>query len=559
MHRPHSPKAAPSAASPPVPVPAAPDGTGQRRRAVLNAALAAGAATALTAAGCGATGEPGKGSPSADGPGKSPGPTPARPASPGPTPARPDWPALGRSLDGLFVRPGDSAYASARQLYNTRFDALKPAAVAYVRHEDDVRECLAFARSARVPVAIRSGGHSYAGWSSGNGKLVIDVSAIARVDANGTIGAGAKLIDVYRGLAGHGRTVPGGSCPTVGISGLTLGGGHGVTSRAYGLTCDNLISATLVTADGSTLTADADRNPDLFWALRGAGNGNFGVVTELRFRTRPAPPAVSGFLAYPWSRAQAVIGAWQEWGPEQPDEIWSSAHLDAGPGGGTPTVSVAVFSLGTYGDLQNAVDRLAEKIGASASSVSLRPHSFLETMLLYAGCSGLTDAQCHLPGPTPGRDEGGALQREAYAAASDFFDRPLSGAGLRALIDRAEAFTRIPVDQGGGEGSIALTALGGAVNRVDPQATAFVHRRSRVLAQYIGAWQSGTSGAAQQDWLKTTHAAMRRYASGAAYQNYVDPDLADWRKAYYGPSADRLARLKERYDPARLFTFPQSF
>ncbi|MFC9249402.1 FAD-binding oxidoreductase [Streptomyces sp. NPDC057136] len=553
MNRPYSPKAP----TPPIP----PAGPAPHRRTVLSAGLAAGAAAALSAAtGCSANGD-GAGGASATGLPKSPGPTPARPASPGPSSpgtASPDWPALDRSLDGLLVRPGDADYASARQLYNIRFDTLKPAAVAYVRHEDDVRACLAFARSAGTPVAIRSGGHSYAGWSSGNGRLVIDVSSLARVDTNGTVGAGAKLIDVYRGLARHGRTVPGGSCPTVGISGLTLGGGHGVASRAYGLTCDNLTSATLVTADGSALTADADHHPDLFWALRGAGNGNFGVVTELRFRTRPAPSTVSGFLSYPWSRAQAVLAAWQEWGPEQPDEIWSSAHLDAGPGGGMPTLSIAAFSLGTYGDLQNAVDRLADKIGASASSVSLRRHSFLEAMLVYAGCSGLTDAQCHLPGTTPGRNEGGALQREAYAAASDFFDRPLSAAGLRALIDRAEAFTRIPVEQGGGGGSITLTALGGAINRVDPQATAFVHRRSRVLAQYIGAWQPGTSGTAQQGWLKTTHAALRRYASGAAYQNYVDPDLGDWRKAYYGTSADRLARLKERYDPTRLFTFPQS-
>ncbi|GAA3003240.1 FAD-binding oxidoreductase [Streptomyces fulvorobeus] len=566
MTRPHHPKAAsPTPQAPPEPQlpPEVPSPFG--RRAVLGIGLATGAGAALTAAtGCGANGGPGAAGPSATGRSRPSDPaSPTLPSSspsrsPAAGPASADWPALGRSLDGLLVRPGDTAYATARQLYNTRFDPLKPAAVAYVRHEGDVRECLAFARAAGTPVAIRSGGHSYAGWSSGTGTLVIDVSPLARVDANGTIGAGARLVDVYRGLARHSRTVPGGSCPTVGISGLTLGGGHGVTSRAYGLTCDNLTSATLVTADGSTLTADADQHADLFWALRGAGNGNFGVVTELRFRTRPAPSTVTGFLSYPWSRAQAVLAAWQRWGPEQPDEIWSAVRLDAGPGGGTPTVSVATLSLGTYGDLQNAVDRLADMIGASASSVSLRPRGFLDAMLVQAGCSGLTEAQCHLPGPTPGRDEGGALQREAYAASSAFFDRPLSGAGLRALIDRAEAFTRITVEQGGGGGSVLLTALGGAINRVDPQATAFVHRGSRVLAQYVGAWRPGTSGAAQQSWLKKTHGALRRYASGAAYQNYVDPQLADWRKAYYGAAADRLGRVKERYDPTRFFTFPQS-
>ncbi|MGC5008090.1 FAD-binding oxidoreductase [Streptomyces sp. DT203] len=487
--------------------------------------------------------------------------TPSKPpaSSASATPKGPaNWSALAKSLEGTLVRPGDATYPTARQLYNTRFDNLKPAAVAYVRHEADIRECLAFARRSATPVSIRSGGHSYAGWSSGNGRLVIDVSSLSRVDRDGTIGAGAKLVDVYWGLSRHGLTIPGGSCPTVGISGLTLGGGHGVASRAYGLTCDSLTAATLVTADGKTVTADAKHHPDLFWALRGAGNGNFGVVTELKFRTRPAPQTVMAYMSWPWSRAQSVITAWQAWGPDQPDEIWSSAHLAAGPGGGRPTVSIAAFSLGTYGDLQNAVDRLADRIGASATSVSLRRRSYQDSMLVYAGCSTITEAQCHLPGRTPGRTPQGTLQRETYAAASDFFDHSLPPAGVRALLHRAEAFTRIGVHPSGGGGSIALTALGGAINRVAPGSTAFVHRRSRMLAQYIGSWRPGTAGTAQQNWLKGTHAALHPYASGAAYQNYTDPKLNDWRQAYYGTAAGRLTRLKRQYDPGRLFTFPQA-
>ncbi|MBT2488881.1 FAD-binding oxidoreductase [Streptomyces sp. ISL-96] len=478
-----------------------------------------------------------------------------------PTPT-PTWTALARSLEGPLIRPEDAAYKTARQLYNTRFDNLKPAAVAYVANEADVKECLAFAKTHRTQVAIRNGGHSYAGWSTGTGRLVIDVSKLAQVKATGTaatIGAGAKLIDVYQSLARQGgRTIPAGSCPTVGISGLTLGGGHGVVSRAYGLTCDSLTSATLITAAGERLRCTPTEHPDLFWALRGAGNGNFGVVTELTFRTHPAPAAVTAFLSWPWAKAQAVITAWQEWGPDQPDEIWSSAHLAAGPGGVTPTVSISAFSLGGYTELQNAVDRLADKIGAPARSVSLRRRSYQESMLVYAGCAGFSDAQCHLPGTTPGRTPQGALGRETYAARSDFFDRSLSPAGVRALLAQTEAFTRIPVSRDGGGGSIALTALGGAVNRVDPLATAFVHRRQRMLAQYIGAWRAGTSGTAQQTWLKNAHGAMRRYASGAAYQNYTDATLTDWRKAYYGAAADRLTTLKKHYDPDRLFDFPQA-
>jgi FAD/FMN-containing dehydrogenase len=465
-----------------------------------------------------------------------------------------NWSALARDLDGPLVRPGDADWKAARQLYNTRFDSLKPAAVAYVAGTDDIRTALAYARAHALHVAIRNGGHSYAGWSSGNGRLIVDVSKLNRVRASGgtaVVGAGAKLIDVYRALAAKGVTIPAGSCPTVGVSGLTLGGGHGVVSRAYGLTCDSLTRATLVTADGKQLTADATDHKDLFWALRGAGNGNFGVVTELHFRTHPAPQAVTANLSWPWSRAAAVMKAWQEWGPAQPDEIWSSLHL-ANHAGGTPTVSVSVFSLGTYGELHNAVDRLADRVGAPASSVSLRRRGYEEAMEIYAGCSSFsTDAQCHLPGSTPGRSRQGALGRETYAARSDFYDRSLSAAGIQALLKQIKSVR-------GGSGSIAFTALGGAVNRVSPTATAFVHRRSRMLAQYIAAWRAGTSGSTAQSWLASAHTAMKPYASGAAYQNYTDPTLSNWRKAYYGDAAARLAKIKEQYDPNRFFTYPQA-
>ncbi|MFD3382172.1 MULTISPECIES: FAD-binding oxidoreductase [unclassified Streptomyces] len=462
--------------------------------------------------------------------------------------------ALARDLDGPLVRPGEANWAAARQLYNTRFDSLRPTAVAYVAHAEDIRTTLAYARSRSVPVSIRNGGHSYAGWSSGDGRLILDISKLSKVRASGNeavIGAGAKLIDVYRTLAAKGVTIPAGSCPTVGVSGLTLGGGHGVVSRAYGLTCDSLTQATLITAAGKQLTASATENEDLFWALRGAGNGNFGVVTELRFRTHPAPQGVAAFMSWPWSRAAAVLGAWQEWGPDQPDEIWSSCHFE-NAAGGTPTVSVSAFSLGTYGELQNAVDRLADRIGASARSVSLKRRSYEESMEVYAGCSAFPDdAQCHLPGATPGRSPQGALGRETYAGRSDFFDRSISAAGIQTLLAQISGVR-------GGTGSIALTALGGAINRIDPTATAFVHRRSRMLAQYIAAWRPGTSATTSTTWLTQAHTAMKPHASGAAYQNYTDPTLPNWRQAYYGEAAPRLKTLKRKYDPETFFKFPQS-
>ncbi|MET8766564.1 FAD-binding oxidoreductase [Streptomyces sp. NPDC004658] len=517
------------------------------RRTFISGGAAALATTALTACGAGAS------TPAAEHPG-----TPSRSSSltalrTTSATAAANWAALARDLDGTLVRPGDASWSTAHQLYNTRFDGLRPAAVAYVAHAADIRTTLAYAHAHGVKVSIRNGGHSYAGYSSGDNRLIVDVSRLNRVRASGgqaVVGAGAKLIDVYRALAAKGVTIPAGSCPTVGVSGLVLGGGHGVASRAYGLTCDSLTQATLITADGTQLTANESTDKDLFWALRGAGNGNFGVVTELQFRTHPAPQAVTAYLTWPWSKAAKVLKAWQEWGPGQPDEIWSSLHLACSPGR-TPAISVACFSLGTYGELQNAVDRLAHLAGADASSVSLRRRGYEEAMEIYAGCSSFsTDAQCHLPGSTPGRSPQGRLGRETYAARSDFFDRSLSAAGIQTVLKQIAAVR-------GGAGSIAFTALGGAVNRVSPTATAFVHRRSRMLAQYIASWGAGASGSTAQSWLTSAHQAMKPYASGAAYQNYSDPTLKDWKKAYYGDAAARLAKVKKQYDPQRFFSYAQ--
>src|ERR1700745_201743 len=230
-------------------------------------------------------------SPTASAAGTTPGGATSGAAAPTttPSPSPADWTALGRDLPGPLVRPGESAYTVSKRLFDPRFDSLHPAGIPYCRNPHDVATCLAFVRKFGVPVAARCGGHSYAGWSSTSG-LIIDVTRMSGVNVSGstaTVGAGTRLIDFYSGLAAHGRGVPGGSCPTVGIAGLTLGGGVGVVSRAYGLTSDNVQSLQIATADGQVRTCSATQNPDLFWACRGGGGGNFGVVTAFHFRTQP--------------------------------------------------------------------------------------------------------------------------------------------------------------------------------------------------------------------------------------------------------------------------------
>src|ERR1700733_323807 len=297
-------------------------GQAPARRAFLRLAAAAGGASLLSA--CSGKGSPPAASGSTvaaslDSTGSAAVSARASAASGPPNSA--DWKALARDLSGPLIRPGEAGYTTAKELFDPRFDSLRPAGVAYCRTPHDVATSLAFVRKYGIPVAARCGGHSYAGWSSTSG-LIIDVTRMAGVQVDGstaTVGAGTRPIDFYSGLAAQGRAVPGGSCPTVGISGLTLGGGVGVVARAYGLTCDNLQSVQLVTADGTIRTCDPSENSDLFWACRGGGGGNFGVATSFTFGTHPAGDIVVFFLYWPWAQAEQVLSAWQSWAPEHPD------------------------------------------------------------------------------------------------------------------------------------------------------------------------------------------------------------------------------------------------
>ena len=478
----------------------------------------------------------------------------------GPTSA--DWSALARDLSGPLVRPGDSAYPVGRRLFDPRFDSLKPAGIAYCRNPHDVATCLTFVRTYEIPVAARSGGHSYAGWSSNNGGLIVDVTRMNAVDVSGstvTVGAGTHLVDFYNGLAARGKMVPGGSCPTVGIAGLTLGGGVGVIARAHGLTCDVLESVTLVAANGSVLTADASQHSDLFWACRGGGGGNFGVATSFTFRTVASTDVVLFFLSWPWSRAARVTAAWQSWAPHAPDALWSNMRLSAVTGGGTPLfVQVGGTYLGSVGDAAKLLEQLYDTIGSDPTEPFLEQTSYLRAMMVEAGCSRLGVQACHLPWQAPG----GQLGRVPQYTKSDYFTKPLSGAGIAALLHGVETAGSV-AGAPGGAGGVEFGALGGAINRVKPNATAFVHRNALFGAQYTTNWDAsaGTTGAGvarQHAWLRSFWSSMRPYASGQAYQNYIDPDLTNWKQAYYGANYPRLAAIKATYDPTRLFSFPQA-
>ncbi|MGW0589241.1 FAD-binding oxidoreductase [Streptosporangium sp. NPDC002607] len=459
-------------------------------------------------------------------------------AASGPRPA--DWRALADGLAGKVIRPGDASYDSARRLFNPTFDAVRPAGVAYCANPSDVAECVGFARRLNVPLAVRSGGHSYAGWSTGTG-LVLDVSRMGKVShtaGRARVGAGAKLIDVYDRLAASGVSIPAGTCATVGVSGLALGGGIGVVSRKYGLTCDVMESVQIVTADGQLLTCDANHNADLYWASRGGGGGNLGVAVSFEFRTHPAREVTVFFLHWPWSKAARALRAWQAWGPSAPDALWSGMHLSRDGG---MDVQVVGLYLGGKADCERLLDRLADAAGSPSSSY-VRQTSYRQAMLTMAGCGSLSVTQCHLGGSLPGQTRGGRLSRDTFTAKSHMAYRPLSEAGAGTLVAQVAR---------PGNHTVLLDALGGAVARVRPDATAFPHRAALYSVQYY----AHRAGAAA--WARTAHAAMRPHFGDHAYVNYIDPELGGWRAAYYGANATRLAQIKAARDPGRLFRLPQ--
>ncbi len=453
---------------------------------------------------------------------------------------------LANELHGDVVLPADSVYEQARLLFDTRFDGVKPRAVVFCQSTGDVQRTVRWARKHAVRIVPRSGGHSYGGYSTTTG-VIVDVSRLNGVtlapNRRAVVGAGARLIDVYEKLAQHGRTVPAGSCPTVGIAGLALGGGVGFASRKYGLTCDNLVEATVVLADGSAVVANAHAHPDLYWALRGGGGGNFGIVTRLVFRTHPIGQVATYALEWPWSDAVKVVQAWQKLAPHAPDGFFSVLNLSSVVGGHARITSAGQL-FGSAERLRELVKPLADAGTPTRFTVTSR--SYMDAQEMWAGCSG-TIAECHLPPQ-------GQLGRSTFKGKSSFANKPLSLKGINAMIRQIEA----RITTGSGSGIILLDSYGGAINRVKKDTTAFVHRDALFSMQYLAYWDPSAAAELNLRWLRTFYAAMRPYVSPFAYQNYIDPELGNWEHAYYGANLDRLVAVKQRYDPQNVFRFRQS-
>lgn len=457
-----------------------------------------------------------------------------------------------RSLRGAVRGPvltSGPGYRRARAVYNQRFAGIRPEAVVQPLDTRDVQAVVRWAERFGVRLVARSGGHSYAGYSTVRNGVVVDLRRLRGIRVRGGarragVGAGAQLIDVYAALARRGGTIPAGTCPSVGVGGLALGGGYGLASRKLGLTADNVRALTIVTADGRARRVDRDSDRDLFWACRGGGGGSFGIVTGFELDVHRARSASWFSVSWPWSVASQAIAAWQQFAPDAPDALTSVLSL----GTGGPQVRALGQFFGSPAALRRLVRPLTRVPGAT---LSVGASAYFPLMLRWAGCLGDGLSACHTAGTRPG----GRLSRAAFHAKSDYVGRPLSARGRATMIRWIERRNSNPSQ---GSGALLLDAYGGAINRVRDDATAFVHRDQLFSIQYLAYFGGAAAGRASRAWIAAVHRAMRPFVSGQAYQNYIDADLRSWRRAYYGANLERLREVKAAYDPDFRFRFPQA-
>jgi FAD/FMN-containing dehydrogenase len=454
-----------------------------------------------------------------------------------------DWHRLAGTVRGRVFLPGDAGHRVHSDLFNRRYRDRRPAAVVCVADTADVQRAIAWAREHGVPLVARSTGHSFAGHSVNDG-LVIDLNRLSLAHADEstglvTVGGGARAGQLYAATRPYEIAVPVGTNPIVGMGGLTLGGGAEFASRRFGLTCDCLVETVLVTPDCQVLTCSSAENADLFWACRGGGGGNFGINVSFTFQAHPVPDVTTFSLTWEWPDAANVLDCWQRLVAAAPDDFSvslgaSTAGSNAAAAARSRTVTAAGQFFGSACDLDPILDPLLSTTRPTSRTVVERTFWEAKTHLMHATAA------------------------DAFALRTRYVTELISAEGLAAMLSQVERWPGSGSEDGGG---IGLFSWGGQINRVAPDDTAFAHRDTLFLASMHTAWGEDNDPAvvdANLRWLNDFHDAMSPYLSGASYQNFLDPELTDWRRAYYGANYPRLAAIKKAVDPDRVFDFEQA-
>jgi len=437
---------------------------------------------------------------------------------------------LGANFHGDLLLPGTDAYDAGRKVWNGMIDR-RPACIARCKSAGDVQAALQFARDNGLTVAVRGGGHNAAGLAVCDGGLVIDLGGMRDVvvDAKQRIaraGGGATWGDFDRATAEHGLATTGGAVSTTGIAGLTLGGGLGWLMRSYGMACDNLVGAEVVTADGRVVRASETENPDLLWGLRGGG-GNFGIVTMFEYALHPVSTIFGGMLLYPLASARDVLRVYREVTTSAPDALTVFAAMMHAPDGAA-VIGLVICYNGPADDGERAIKAFRD-FGPIAGEVGPMPYTALQSMLDGAFPEGL---QVH-------------WRSEFVQSIPD------------ALIDAAvSAFEKVPSPLS----ALMFEQFGGAVKRVPRDATAFDQRDSEYNLVIVSRWANPADAEPNVRWARDVSEVSKPYTNGRVYVNYIGageaPDRV--RAAFGADKFERLAQIKRKYDPTNVFRLNQN-
>jgi FAD/FMN-containing dehydrogenase len=463
---------------------------------------------------------------------------PAVTAEPPPAPlaapaaALPPLPNLSAS-EVLFLRPSDSQYKTYLPAANTRTQ-LSPALRAVCKTEHAVAVMVDWVQSNQLTFAVRCGGHSYEGFSQST-DVVIDLRGMATITVDTkdnlvTAGSGASLYQIYQAIAAQGLALQAGSCPTVGISGHILGGGHGLLARSHGLTCDSLQQVTVVDSQSQIRVANATSEPDLYWACRGGGGGSFGIATEFKLHVFPLKSALVFGVSWILSQAAAVklFAAWQAWAPNAPSNITSIMKAQSA-GGSMIKLRCIGQSVGSESELRAQLGPML-KMDKPSSALSIQSLSFLKAVQHFAG----------------------PLDYESVymKAKSDYVLTPLTTSAIAAMMAAASQASTV---------ALLCDGYGGKIADVAATDTAFPRRAgAQFCIQYYSSWTKASDTASHVANVAKVYAAMRPFMPGASYVNYCDLDLTDYANAYWGDNLPRLMSVKAEYDPQNLFRHTQS-
>lgn len=429
--------------------------------------------------------------------------------------------------------------------YNARYSGVLPQGIAICQGSSDVSQCILWARSHHVPFAVRSGGHSYGGFSTTTGLLIslkeMHGVTLDAVTGTATLQSGALNRQLIGLLPRHGLMVPNGRCPSVGIGGYMLGGGFGFNSRQLGLAVDKLVRTQMVTAEGKVVTADADTNSDLFWALRGGGGGNFGVNLDYTVVTTPVGELSVYKLRWTWDQAPAVMTAFDQLMAGAPDGLSARIGLDV-TGTQPPLKDPGALSMSALGQWFGPPDELeallAPVIGTAAPTTKVIESLPYQKALEFFSHSVPT---------------GSFTEKSAYIGPSGFDS---------TCVETAMSWVeRWPGSSNSSAVGFTLFAWGGAMNRPAATDTAFVHRDASWLAVVGTSWTNSDPRElidTNLTYVGDFYEAIGPFVTDEAYQNFIDPALPSWQTAYYGQNLPRLIQAKHDWDPDNAFTFAQA-